>query len=149
TVNSSPIFMLDARGFALPHNNRRWADAGCIVAIPSTGAIRYREIFNMEGPIGGLGPQGSNLLCRFLRENAGSDPGLELLVALLDDNCPNAFDISFELFLPAVIVIGFNQLAPHFLADFLQRATRLVAFEFYSLSCGVKSNPHRELLCLV
>ena len=89
--------MLDARAFALPHNNRRWADAGCIVAIPSTGAIRHREIFNMEGAIGGLGPQGSNLLCRFLRENAGSDPGFELLVALLDDNCPDAFDVSFEL----------------------------------------------------
>ena len=47
----------------------------------------------------------------------------ELLVALLDDNCPNAFDVSFELFLPAITVIGFNQLAPHFFAHLLQCAT--------------------------
>ena len=32
------------------------ADAGCIVAIPSTAGIRHREIFDMEGSIGGLGP---------------------------------------------------------------------------------------------
>jgi hypothetical protein len=137
--------MLDDRAFALPDDNRRWcrwadfADAGCIVAIPSTAAIRHREIFDMEGSIGRLGPQGSHLLRRFLRENAGSDPGFELLVALLDDNCPNAFDVSFELFLPTVIVIGFNQLAPHLLPDLFKCATRFVVLEFYSFAVSIKT----------
>jgi hypothetical protein len=38
-----------------------------VVAIPSTAAIRHRKIFDMEWSISALSPQGSNLLCRFLR----------------------------------------------------------------------------------